>query len=83
MRVPTKVANYVCSVARQEITAQVDRRDLHNGMAVRVDTNTRFASCTGTSVRQVPNGITGNRRGVPSSPTGCPFVDTHAILRWM
>ena len=77
-----RLGDYYCDVVRRDIAFRVNRVDLRNSMGELVDASTRLISCTGHPVcgrfqRGLPQSVDDLLRDL----TGCPLVDTRAILR--
>ena len=76
-----RLGDYYCAVVRRDIAFRVNKVDLRNSMGAQVDTSTRFISCTGhPACGRFPKGLPQNVDNLPPDLTGCPLVDTRAIL---
>jgi hypothetical protein len=77
-----RLGDFDCVVARRSIAFRINKVEVRNSMGGTVSKSTRFTSCTGhPTCNTFPNGLPQNIEELPAGRlTGCPFVDTRAIL---
>jgi hypothetical protein len=80
----SKMGNYPCSVARGSVSFRVTTPSLYGNTAERIDAEMVFKSCTGhPQCGKFPRGLPQVLSELPPGPTGCPFVDTGEIKKWL
>lgn len=78
-----RLGDYFCAVARRDIVFRVNKVNLRNSLGRVVDSGTRFIYCTGhPACGRFAKGLPAESiDDLPADLTGCPLVDTRAILR--